>query len=276
MGEGARLRTPQYALRDRLPAPLWGLYRVLRTVLVGSAFAGFWVGGTLLAWLLLPVIALRVGDAAARRRSCQRTVAAGFRLFHGYMRALRLVDARMSGSVPAAAGARGCVLVANHTTLVDVTAILAHVPDTCALAKSKYASSAFVGRLLRLCGFIDAGESVAEGGAAIEEALARLAAGFHVLVFPEGTRSPEGSMHRFQRGAFEMACRAGVPVLPLVLRCDPSALRRGQPFWRHPDSCARLTIEVASAIDPAEFDGSSRRMRQAVEERYRSWLGVGC
>lgn len=275
MAESGR-RTPAYVLRERLPWPLWALYRVVRVTLVASAFVGFWAGGTCLAWVILPVLALLSGGSAdARRRSCQRMLGRGFRLFHGYMRALRLVDARVVGTLPALDAGRGCVLVANHTTLVDVTAILSRLDDVCAMAKSTYASSVFVGNLLRVCGFVPAGESMVERGAAIDEAVRRVESGFYVLVFPEGTRSPEGSLHRFHRGAFEIACRARAPVVPLVLRCDPSALRRGMPFWRHPDTCARLSIEVGAAIHPAAFQGNSRAMRRAVEERYRSWLGLG-
>ncbi len=268
--------TPLYSLRGALPGPVWRLYRALRTVLVASAFAGFWVGAVLLAWLVLPATAAMARGEAARRRGCQGVVAASFRLFHGYMRALRLVDARRVGSLPTSLGGRPAVLVANHTTLVDVTAILSSLPaGVCVLAKDLYLSNRFVGRLLRLCGFISAGSTLAERGAAVDEAVQRLGSGFHVLVFPEGTRSPEGHLHRFQRGAFEIACRAGAPVVPLVLRCDPSALRRGQRFWNQPDECARLTIEVGAAIDPAECGRNSRQMRRLVEERYRSWLGIG-
>ena len=166
------------------------------------------------------------------------------------------------------------VFVANHTTLVDVTAILSQVPNVCCVAKPTISSSPFVGRLLSLCGFIDAGATVEQRAQMVDVAVSRLADGCHVLVFPEGSRSPEGSMSRFQRGAFEIACRARVPVVPLVLRCDPSALRKDQRVWQQPDTMATLTVDVDDPVDPAAFGFASRRMRAFVEAHYRSRLGL--
>lgn len=258
---------PRYSLRGRLPLPLWALYRVLRTVLVASAFVGFWTGATLLAWSVLPLVALVARD---RRLACQRLVARTFRFFHGYMRLLRLLDARLIGPRPELHGP--VVFVANHATLVDVTAILAEVPRVCCVAKHSYSSSRFVGRLLSLCGFIDAGQTLSERSTAISDAVRKLEEGFHVLVFPEGSRSPDGSLRPFQRGAFEIACRARVPVVPLVLRCNPRALGREQRFWAQPDVCADLTIEVHESVEPANFEYRSRPMRKAVERRYHQRL----
>lgn len=268
--------TSAYAKRDAWPYPAWLLYRAFRTVLVASAFAGFWIGACVLAWIVLPVVALW---ATLRRRdprdACQRLVARTFRLFHGYMRVLRLVDVHLVGQLPSAAsGTPGVVLVANHATLVDTTAILSRTPRVCCIAKTTYASNPFFGRLLSLCGFIDVGTTYEDRSASIDSAVERIRQGFHVLVFPEGSRSPEGGLHRFQRGAFEIACRADVPVVPIFLRCTPSALRRDQRFWAQPDTCARLEIEVGAPFDPAEFAHKSRRMRQAMEERYRCLLGL--
>lgn len=256
-----------HAYRARWPLPVWLAYRALRCVLVVSAFAWFWGGAVLLAWAVLPALALASREP---RRSCQRLLAWTFRVFHGYMRVLRLVDARVVGELPSFDAP--VVFVANHTTLVDVTAILSQLPDVCCVAKSVYASSPFVGRLLSLCGFIDAGTSLEERGAAIDTAVKRLAEGSHVLVFPEGSRSPEGGMGRFQRGAFEIACRAKVPVVPLVLRCAPSALRKDQRVWQQPDTVAHLTIQVDPPVRPEDHGLASRPLRAAVEAHYRARL----
>lgn len=261
------LRTPVHALRERLPVPLWYLYRVLRTCVVATAFIGFWSGGTILAWLVLPLVAvtarLRGRDP---RRTCQRLLADAFRVFHGYMSLTRLFRVKLATPLDLA---RPSVLVANHTTLVDVTALFCLVPNLCCYARTPFARSPFVGRLLSLCGFIDAGTSMVERAKSLDEAAARLAEGFHVLVFPEGSRSPEGELHHFHRGPFELACRADAPLVPLFLTCDPSALRRDQRFWAQPDTCATLTISASAPVSPATFAHKSRPMRDALEARYR-------
>jgi 1-acyl-sn-glycerol-3-phosphate acyltransferase len=266
-----RKRVPVYALRDRLPFPLWHLYRLMRTLLVASAFVGFWTGGTLLAWLVLPLVALGSRGREATR-ACQRVVARSFRLFHGYMSVTRLMRVHLHSGGVSNLPKKPAVFVANHATLVDVTALFATIPDLCCVARAPFDRSPFVGRLLALAGFISAGRSVAERAACVDEAVQRLNEGFSVLVFPEGSRSPEGELHRFHRGPFEMACRANVPVIPLVLSCNPSALRKDQRSWAQPDTCAELTIDVEEPRLPAEFGQRSRRMREAIEASYRSRL----
>ena len=253
---------------------LSALRRAVRLAAILSAFAGFWGGAVLLAWLVLPLVAWFAPRLSTRPRiACQRVVAWTFRVFHGYMRALGLLDARVVSDLPRFE--RGpVVFVANHTTLVDVTAILSRIPNVSCIAKPVYSSNPFVGRLLRLAGFLDAGRGVEERAGVVTAAVERLGEGGHVLVFPEGTRSPEGGMRRLQRGAFEIACRAKVPVVPLVLRCEPSALRKGQKVWDQPDGLAVLSIAALPPIDPAEFGHSSRRMRDAVDARYRTELGL--
>ena len=267
-----------FAFRDKLPWPVWALYRVVRVPAVASAFAGFWFFAVVLAWVVMPLVAIDAlfhrGERSARVMRCQRILAFSFRAFHGYMRALRLVDARVAPLPPRADGdTRGRVLVANHTTLVDMTAMLAEYPRVCCVAKDSMARSPFIGRLLRLCGFIAAGTETMERGAAIDDACRWLDAGFDVLLFPEGTRSPPGEMHPFQRGAFEIAKRAGVSIIPIVMTCEPSALTKGRPFWRHPDECAVLTATPKAEISWKSCI-NSRTLRGDVESMYREWLGL--
>lgn len=294
---------------------LWrALSRGARACLVVSAFAWFWSGALVLAWLILPLVAVctrrpgaidngpfagaavngaAVDSAAlaasafdiARTRNCQRAVGAAFRLFHWYMRVLGLLDARhLPSEVPpsaeaepgrASAGVRGpVVMVANHPTLVDVTAILCAYPHACCMAGAKYATNPLFGRVLRLCGFINAGRDLTEISAGFNEAARRLNQGFDILVFPEGTRSPPHGLGLFQRGAFEIACRANVPIQPMLLRCEPSALTKDRPFWQQPDTTAILTIEPLPLVPMSHLWQNSRQLRQFIETRYRDQLSL--
>ncbi|MCL2449745.1 MAG: 1-acyl-sn-glycerol-3-phosphate acyltransferase, partial [Polyangiaceae bacterium] len=241
--------------------------QLFRGLLIASAFFFFWVGAALLAWTLCPVLAIAIADEHRRRVVCRRVVRVTFRWFHAYMRALGLLDARLVG--PAVLGPGRVVAVANHPTLVDVTAVVAHVDDLCCVVKPSLIRSFFVGRLLRTCGHIDGGDGGAMSGAAVmQEALRRLEAGVSVLVFPEGTRSPAGGMHGFRRGAFEIAARAGVLVRPLVITCAPPALSKGVPFWRQPRQMADLRIELLPPV--AVHD--ARAACLDVEATYRQKL----
>ena len=247
------------------------LAQAFRGLLVASAFFFFWVGAFVLTWTLCPLARWAVRDELRRWRGVQRIVKRAFRLFHEYMRVLTLLEMRaLDPRTPRPPGP--IVMVANHPTLVDVTAILATYDDVCCVVKSSLMRSFFVGGLLRTCGHIDGGDGEAMSGAEVmREARRRLDAGMAVLIFPEGTRSPPGGMHSFRRGAFELAVRAGVPLLPLVVTCNPPALSKGLPFWKQPERVARLRIQPADALTLT--DGGRAECR-SVEALFRDHLGI--
>jgi 1-acyl-sn-glycerol-3-phosphate acyltransferase len=255
------------------PRPLPGWRRAIRVCMVTSSFVWFWGGAVVLAWTAFPAVALFVRDPVRRMRACQRLVSATFRVFHGYMRVLGLLDAVVTGEIERPMGGP-VVLVANHTTLVDVTAILTRFTHACCLTKPAFVDHVLFGRLLRLSGFISAGTDTASRAAALKMAQERLEQGFDVLVFPEGTRSPPHDLLPFHRGAFEIACRARVPVVPLLLRCSPSALTRDRPFWKQPDTVAILTVEARAAVDPSVTEYRGAALRTRVETSYREALGL--
>ena len=247
--------------------------RAARTVLVASAFGMFWGVAFVLAWAVFPLLALVLRDEVARIRTCQRILVPCFRFFHGYMRVLGLFDARFDFELARSDYTGPVVLVSNHTTLVDVTVLLTVLPHTCCIVNPLYFNNPLIGRAARLSGFIE-GKTRAGHASALDVAQKRLAQGFHVLVFPEGTRSPPGGLLPFHRGAFEIAKRAQVPIVPLVLRCTPSALTKGQPMSQLPPGAAVLTVEPQPMIDTAAFSGTSRDLCRAVQESYHSALVV--
>jgi long-chain acyl-CoA synthetase len=67
----------------------------------------------------------------------------------------------------------------------------------------------------------------------LDDALAELAAGRSVLMFPEGTRSPDGSIHEFKSGAGYLALRSACDVLPVLIRGTYQVLGKGSLIPRH-------------------------------------------
>ncbi len=63
--------------------------------------------------------------------------------------------------------------------------------------------------------------------ASVEQALVNLKAGVSYLIFPEGTRSPDGRLRPFKKGSFVMAIRAGVPVVPVSVSGAHHLMRKG-------------------------------------------------
>jgi 1-acyl-sn-glycerol-3-phosphate acyltransferase len=235
-----------------------------------ACFVGFGVGAFLLGAIVLPLVSAAVRGRDRRLRRCQRIVQASFRLFLNSMRALGLVDFETRGGLRLPD--HPVVIVANHPTLIDVTAIVALFGPLCYLAKRSLFLNPLLGPLLYFCGQIPGGgRTLYDNVAVIDRALDRLRHGHSVLLFPEGTRSPPGELLTFHSGAFEIARRAGVPLLPLLLRAEPPALYRGLAWYEIPRHMVRMQVELLPEVDPSSA-GSARELGRQVEQLFRSTL----
>ena len=120
------------------------------------------------------------------------------------------------------------VICPNHQSVADIPLMLSLLPQAKFIAKPSAFWVPPMGLQLRLAGYIPAGRG-GEGEA--QHALARaqgwLARGRHILVFPEGTRSPDTRVQRFGQGPFALAAQAGVAVLPVAISGTGHALARG-------------------------------------------------
>jgi 1-acyl-sn-glycerol-3-phosphate acyltransferase len=226
--------------------------QALRVALAAGAFLGFGLGGALLSWIVLPLASLD-RDRPRRQRRCRRLVQATFVLFHDYMRVCGLVayDPRR---VPRELPDGPWVLVTNHPTLVDVTALLAAYGELCVVAKGSLFRNPLIGPLLRLCGHIDGGQSgFGTPAHVLDQAIARLRQGQRVLMFPEGTRSPHAGLSRFRAGAFNAAFAAQVPIVPAAIGAHPPGLKKGQPWYAIPTTAIVWTVDVLEPLASSAF-----------------------
>ena len=248
---------------------------LVRIGLAGLAFLGFFVGSVLVASLLpLAEWRHRAASRFEKAAACQRWIRRGFVLLHDWMRWCRLIDFNPR-DVDLPVPARPFVMVANHPTLVDVTALVSVLGKMTCVAKTPLFKSPVTGSVLRACAYLDGGDGGVLGSAlVVPQALERLNAGMPVLVFPEGTRSPPDGLHPFKRGAFEIACRANVDVVPVLIRCDPPALGKGRPWYDIPKRASSFTITPLPAMRPSEFAGDASMMAASCEETCRRHLGL--
>jgi 1-acyl-sn-glycerol-3-phosphate acyltransferase len=207
------------------------LRQTLRVASTGLAFALFFTGAALLGWVVFPIVAMLSRPDLRRARRCRAIIRRSFVLFHDILRVGRVLDydpRRARIDLPPGA----CVIVANHPTLLDVTAIVSALPDITFVVKQSMFRFSLLGRVVQMCGYVESGEgSPVAGAITTRTCLKRLAEGVPVLIFPEGTRSPERGLRPFKRGATTIARRAGVPLVPLVLTCEPPTLLRGQAWY---------------------------------------------
>ena len=81
----------------------------------------------------------------------------------------------------------------------------------------------------------------------LAEARATLARGMSLMIFPEGTRSPDGELGRFKDGAFELAIASGAPILPVVVDGTHHCRPKGSWWFGEADAVARVLPPVSTA-----------------------------
>lgn len=246
----------------RAGAPLWQLARVL---LAGGAYLGFGLGAPFIG-LALPWLWLVGGTGLDRRKRCQRFVGLSFRFFHAYMRWVGLIHYRPTLTLPQHTEPR--IVVANHPTLIDVTAILSAVPEMCCLVKSSIYDNPLFFLIMKFCGHIRVRRADASDGARVLEGTsARLIEGSDVLLFPEGTRSPHPEVGPFHAGAFAVAVHRELEVAKIAIFCDPPVLKRGAPWYLIPPEPVTLHLEFLGHSRP-EVGESIQAFRDRVRDEF--------
>jgi len=165
----------------------------------------------------------------------------------------------------------GILVIANHPTLLDAWALMSQMPQADCIVKERYYQNFFLGGGARAAGFIPN----REGPDLVDECVDRLRRGRSLIVFPEGTRSPEGRIGPFARGAAHIALRAGCDPIPVTLRCNPATLYHGQAWWDVPDSTPILTLTVGDPIpikDVVSPEASRGRAARELTTYFRGYF----
>ena len=121
---------------------------------------------------------------------------------------------------------RNYVYVSNHASMFDIPAILAGIPDQIRIIyKKELDVIPFFGWGLRYGSYIgiDRGRG-SDAVRSLEKAVEKIRRGASVLMYAEGTRTLDGKLQPFKRGAFNLALKAGIPVVPLTVNGSFSIL----------------------------------------------------
>lgn len=158
---------------------------------------------------------------------------------------------------------RPAVYVANHQSMADTLAVFsARIPAKW-VSKVENFYAPFLGWNMLLNGYIPLKRgNMPSIMRMFRTCLARLGEGHSLIVFPEGTRSEDGNLRHFFRGAFALAARARVPVVPLVLDGTAEILRKGSARI----TPRKVTLSVLEPIDPAVVAYDSHALSRLVKE----------
>jgi len=172
---------------------------------------------------------------------------------------------------------RPYVVVSNHQSLADIP-IISHLPwEMKWVAKLELFSVPVVGWMMRLAGDIPVDRADRRSGARMLLAAHRyLALRCSVMFFPEGTRSADGRVGPFNPGAFHVAIKAGVPVLPLAVEGTRDCLpKRSWKFGPPLDIRLRVLPPVETApYTPERAQELTADVRRMIIAQIASWRGV--
>ena len=132
--------------------------------------------------------------------------------------------------------------MANHQSLFDIPALLASLPgETKFLAKSSLFRIPIFGWALSAGGFVPIDRSDrSTARESFAAAIAALARGVSVLIFPEEARSLDGRVLPFQRGGFLLALKSGLPIVPVGIE-GAFEVQPRRSFLIRPGRCAYAT-----------------------------------
>lgn len=160
---------------------------------------------------------------------------------------------------------RAQILVANHQSMLDIWALMAAVPVSLRfVAKKELSRIPVFAAACKAAGhvFIDRTRP-GEAAGAIRAAGERMRRqGLSLVLFPEGTRSPDGALGRFRRGAFALAIETGADLVPVAIEGG------GRILGRDAKRITPGTIRIRLA-PPVPLGGLSTEDRDALVEKTR-------
>ena len=111
------------------------------------------------------------------------------------------------------------VFLSTHQSYMDIPAMLGYLPAQLRIAAKKVLFRIpFMGWHLTRAGHIPIDRSSTEKAVgSMQKAASYLKQGICAFVFPEGTRSRDGYLHKFKKGGFKLAIQAGVPIIPITI-----------------------------------------------------------
>jgi len=239
-----------------------------RLVATALSFTLFGLGGLVMGSIVLPIVMLKPGDPATRRRRARRTVNRGFWLHSQLMLRTGVLTYRFDGLDRL--GRPGQMIVANHPSLVDVVFLLGHVPDANCIVKQGLWENPFTRTA------VGTAQYISNDGSAdmLDRAADVLLGGQTLIVFPEGTRTTPGTDPVFHRGASAIAIRGARIVTPVFIDVAPPTLTKSAPWYRIPPRRFHVQLRVGDDIDVDTFRRdkpapiASRRLNEHLHALY--------
>lgn len=158
------------------------------------------------------------------------------------------------------------IFMSNHQGAYDIFALASSLPIHFKwLAKKELFAIPILGQGMRLAGYIPIDrEGTRETVKEMNEATLKIRDGMSVAIFPEGSRSEDGSLQPFKKGGFSLAIKAKVPIVPIAVRGSREVMAKGKWTVRP----GRIRIRIGEPIDTGSYAMKDRK--GLMDRVYRS------
>jgi 1-acyl-sn-glycerol-3-phosphate acyltransferase len=237
-----------------------------RLLATGACFAVFGLGGLALWVLVFPVI--RVTCQRTRAKKTRWVIHKSFGAFLWLMETVGIMRMDIDGAEKLRR-CRGMLVLANHPTLIDVVALVALMPEASCVVKQSLWRNPFLGGVVRAAGYI----SNSDSDSLIDDCARDLQKGKPLIIFPEGTRTCLGKPLSFQRGASYIALRSQVPIVPVMIDCNPTTLTKSEKWYQIPPRRFHLRIRVLDPVGTEHWVSPRETQTIAARKLTRAFEG---
>jgi len=164
------------------------------------------------------------------------------------------------------------IFMSNHQGSYDIFALLGYLPFQFKwLAKKELFSIPFFGWTMAAAGYISLDrEGSRKTVEAMNEAAQKIREGMSVVVFPEGSRSPDGSIQPFKKGGFTLAIKSKVPIIPVAINGSREIMPKG----KLTASSGEIRIRMGHPIETQDYALKDRRslmerVRETISRNFR-------
>jgi 1-acyl-sn-glycerol-3-phosphate acyltransferase len=157
------------------------------------------------------------------------------------------------------------VLVANHQSFMDILVLYGLFKPYKWVSKESIFKVPFIGLNMRLNQYVE----IKRGNLSSIKAMMRtchewITRQASVLIFPEGTRSPDGNLQSFKDGAFRLAIDCGVEVIPIVVDGTSNIMPKTSKYLSFDKR--NIRVKVLAPVSGSKFDNNSHQMRDYVHD----------
>lgn len=157
------------------------------------------------------------------------------------------------------------VLIANHQSFLDILCMIMLYPKLILFTNKWVWNSPVFGAVVRMADYFPVARGVENG---IDQIAERVKQGYSVVIFPEGTRTPDGVMKRFHKGAFYLAEQLNLDIIPVVIHGTGYTMTKGDFLLKN----GQITLKILPRIAPddARFGEGYTERAKLIGRYFRS------